>query len=145
MSRPPFNPVVNLDELSHKEFVEKANKMISPFNPEGHPPPGVKNLIDRLEMSRNKDSQSYASMVKDGSPRSSPSSVQSFNGSVLSEDRSKSIEGCSARSKRCNKAEVAFESGSPKTKQKDESLLRIFEFRKYTICHLHIAGDVSSP
>jgi len=41
MSGPPFNPVVNLDELSHNEFVKKANKVITPLNPEGHPPPGV--------------------------------------------------------------------------------------------------------
>ena len=34
----------------------------------------MKNLIDRLEESRNKDSQSYASVVKDSSPGSSTSS-----------------------------------------------------------------------
>jgi hypothetical protein len=35
----------------------------------------MKNLIDRLEVSRNKDSQSYASVVKDSSPGSSTSSA----------------------------------------------------------------------
>jgi hypothetical protein len=97
LSGPPFHPVVNLDELSHSEFVKKASEVITPFNPEGHPPPGaysptMRNLIDRLEVSRNKDQQSYASVVKDGSPRSSSSSVQSYNGSVLSEDLSESLE-----------------------------------------------------
>jgi hypothetical protein len=97
LSGPPYNPVVNLDDLSHTEFVNRAKEVITPLNPEGHPPPGVysptmQNLIDRLEVSRMKDSQSYASVVKDGSPRSSSSSVQSYNGSVLSEDLSESLE-----------------------------------------------------
>ena len=97
LSGPPFNPVVNLEELSHNEFVQKANEVITPWNPEGHPPPGVysptmKSLIARLEVSRNDDGQSYASVVKDGSLRSSPSSVPSYRGSVLSDDLSESIE-----------------------------------------------------
>jgi hypothetical protein len=97
LSGPPFNPVVDLDSLSHDQFVTRANEVITSLNPEGHPPPGVysptmKNLIDRLEVSRMKDSQSYASVVKDGSIRSSSSSVDSYNGSVLTEDRYTSDE-----------------------------------------------------
>jgi hypothetical protein len=97
LSGPPFNPVVNIDELSYSEFVQKANEVITPLNPEGHPPPGVysptmRNLIDRLKVSRNNDLQSYASVVKNGTPRSSPSSVQSYNRSDLPEDRSESVE-----------------------------------------------------
>ncbi len=89
--------MVNLEELSHNEFVQRANEVITPWNPEGHPPPGVysptmKSLIARLEVSRNEDGQSYASVVKDGSLRSSSSSVPSYNGSVLSDDLSESIE-----------------------------------------------------
>ena len=97
MSGPPFNPVVNLDELSHTDFVNKANEVMTPFNPEGHPPPGVysptmRNLIDRLEVSRTKDPSTYASVVRDSSTRSPSSSVPSYNGSVLSEDRYTSDE-----------------------------------------------------
>ena len=97
MSGPPFNPVVDLNSLSHEQFVDRAGAVITPFNPEGHPPPGVysptmRSLIDRLEVSRMTNSQSYASVVKDGSSRSSSSPVQSYNGSVLSEDRYTSDE-----------------------------------------------------
>jgi len=103
LSGPPYHPVINLDDLSHTEFVNRAKEVITPLNPEGHPPPGVysptmQNLIDRLEVSRMKDSQSYASVVKDGSPRSSSSSVQSYNGSVLSEDLSESLESANMES-----------------------------------------------
>ena len=92
----PFNPVVDLDSLSHEQFITRARRVITELNPEGHPPPGVSsptmmNLIDRLEVSKNEES-SYASVLKNGSPRLSPSSVQSYNGSVLSEDRSTSDE-----------------------------------------------------
>jgi hypothetical protein len=64
MSWPPFNPVVDLNTLSHEQFVERAGAVITPFNPEGHPPPGVysptmRSLIDRLEVSRMTNSQSY--------------------------------------------------------------------------------------
>ena len=42
---------------------------MTPFNPEGHPPPGVnaqsmKILIDRLELDKNNDRASFASVVK---------------------------------------------------------------------------------
>ena len=37
----PFNPVVDLDSLSHEQFVTRASIVITKFNPEGHPPPGV--------------------------------------------------------------------------------------------------------
>ena len=96
---PPFNPVVDLDSLSHGDFVTRARRVITELNPEGHPPPGVSsptmmNLIDRLEISKNEGRSSYASVLQNGSPRSSPSSspVQSYNGSVLSEDRYTSDE-----------------------------------------------------
>ena len=94
---PPFNPVVDLDSLSHGEFVTRAQRVITELNPEGHPPPGVSsptmaNLIDRLEISKNEGRSTYASVLQNGSPRSSPSSVQSYNGSVLSEDCSTSDE-----------------------------------------------------
>ena len=97
MSGPPFNPVVDLDSLSHEQFVDRAGAVITRFNPEGHPPPGaysptMRSLIDRLEVSRMTNSQSYASVVKDGSSRSSSSPVPSYNGSVLSEDLSTSDE-----------------------------------------------------
>ena len=46
------------------------------------------NLIDRLEISRNEDRPSYASVFQNSSPTSSPASVQSYRGSVLTEDRS---------------------------------------------------------
>jgi hypothetical protein len=62
----------------------------------------MKNLIDRLEVSRNEDAQSYASVVKDDSLRSSPSSVQSYNGSVLSVDLSESIEENGTNAVECN-------------------------------------------
>ena len=35
MSGLPFNPVVNT------EFMDRASEVITPLNPEGHPPPGV--------------------------------------------------------------------------------------------------------
>jgi hypothetical protein len=82
MSGPPFHPVVDLNSLSHEQFVDRASVYS----------PTMKSLIDRLEVSRMTNSQSYASVVKDGSPRSSSSSVQSYNGSVLSEDRYTSDE-----------------------------------------------------
>jgi len=93
MSGPPFNPVVDLDSLSHEQFVTRASRVITKLNPEGHPPPGVSsptmmNLIHRLEISRNESRSSYASVLQNGSPTSSPSSVQSYRGSVLTEDRS---------------------------------------------------------
>ena len=76
---PPFNPVVDLDSLSHGDFVTRARRVITELNPEGHPPPGVSsptmmNLIDRLEISKNEGRSSYASVLQNGSPRSSPSS-----------------------------------------------------------------------
>ena len=117
--------MVNLEELSHNEFVEKANEVITHWNPEGHPPPGIysptmKNLIDRLEVSRNEDTQSYASVVKDGSLRLSPSSVQSYNGSVLSADLSESIEENDTNAVECNDkataATVQAVRGAPKRK-----------------------------
>ena len=73
---PPFNPVVDLDSLSHEQFVTRARRVITELNPEGHPPPGVSsptmmNLIDRLEISKNEGLSSYASVLKNGSPISS--------------------------------------------------------------------------
>jgi hypothetical protein len=73
MSGPPFNPVVDLDSLSHEQFVKRASRVITKYNPEGHPPPGVSsptmmNLIDRLEISRNEGRSSYASVLQNGSP-----------------------------------------------------------------------------
>ena len=49
---PPFNPVVDLASLSHEQFVNRASRVITKLNPEGHPPPGVSsptmmNLIDQ--------------------------------------------------------------------------------------------------
>ena len=38
---PPLNPVIDLDSLTHNEFVDQASKVIDEYNPEGHPPPGV--------------------------------------------------------------------------------------------------------
>ena len=57
MSGPPFNPLIDLDELSHEKFVDKASEGITPFNPEGHPPPGVysptmKNLARDMKKRR---------------------------------------------------------------------------------------------
>ena len=94
---PPFNPVVDLASLSHEQFVNRASRVITKLNPEGHPPPGVSsptmmNLIDRLEISRNEDRPSYASVLRNSSSTSSPASVQSYRGSVLTEDRSSSDE-----------------------------------------------------
>ena len=93
---PPFNPVVDLASLSHEQFVNRASRVITKLNPEGHPPPGVSsptmmNLIDRLEISRNEDRPSYASVLRNSSSTSSPASVQSYRGSVLTEDRSSDI------------------------------------------------------
>ena len=84
---PPFNPVVDLDSLSHDQFVNRASRVITKLNPEGHPPPGVSsptmmNLIERLEISRNEGRPSYASVLQNGSPTSSQSSVPSYRGSV---------------------------------------------------------------
>ena len=77
--------------------MNRASKVITKLNPEGHPPPGVSsptmmNLIDRLEISRNEDRPSYASVLRSSSSTSSPASVQSYRGSVLTEDRSSSDE-----------------------------------------------------
>ena len=87
MKGPPFNPVVDLSKLSHGEFVARAKEVITPWNLEGHPPPGVllptmQNLIDGLEVTRD----SYASVTNPIRKQSSPSE-SSYNGSVLTEDR----------------------------------------------------------
>jgi hypothetical protein len=63
---PPWNPVIDLQSLNHKEFVKHAEQVIRPLNPEGHPPPGVnapsmRVLIDRLELAKKNDLASYAS------------------------------------------------------------------------------------
>ena len=90
---PPFHPVVDLDNLSHDQFVKRASRVITKLNPEGHPPPGVSapsmmSLIERLEISRDEGRPSYASVLQNGSPTSSQSSVPSYRGSVLTEDLS---------------------------------------------------------
>jgi hypothetical protein len=48
---------------------EGYQQVITPYNPEGQPPPGVnapsmKVLIDRLELAKKNDRASYASVVK---------------------------------------------------------------------------------
>ena len=87
MSGPPFNPVVDLVNLSHYQFVNRASRVITKLNPEGHPPPGVSsptmmNLIECLEISRNEGRPSYTSVLQNGPPTSSQSSVPSYRGSV---------------------------------------------------------------
>jgi hypothetical protein len=54
--------VSDLNSLNHEEFVKQAQQVMTPFNPEGHPLPGVnapsmKVLIDRLELAKNNGSQ----------------------------------------------------------------------------------------
>jgi hypothetical protein len=123
MSGPPFNPVVDLDSLSHEQFVTRASRVITKLNPEGHPPPGVSsptmmNLIHRLEISRNESRSSYASVLQNGSPTSSPSSVQSYRGSVLTEDRSSPDESTHVEheGKAVTAAAQSPERTSPRTK-----------------------------
>ena len=131
MSGPPFNPLIDLDELSHEKFVDKASEVIIPFNPEGQPPPGVysptmKNLIDRLEISRNEDRPSYASVIQNSSPTSSSSSVQSYRGSVLTEDRSSRDESANIQS---------LKSASSR-KRKTPPKVKVQEARKKTVSFL---------
>jgi len=68
---------------------------MTPFNPEGHPPPGVnapsmKVLIDRLEFVKKNDRASYASVVKSVSKKE-PKKVKevSFYSSLDMESRSR--------------------------------------------------------
>jgi hypothetical protein len=82
----------------------------------------MKNLIDRLEVSRNEDAQSYASVVKDGSLRSSPSSVPSYNGSVLSADLSEVIEENDTNAVDCNDKATAAATQVVKGATKRKSL-----------------------
>jgi hypothetical protein len=162
---PPYNPVVNLDALSHSQFVKKASEVITPANPDGHPPPGaysptMKNLIDRLEVSRTTDQQSYASVVKDGSPRSSSSSVHSYSGSVLTEDRytSDEVDDIDFKETVVIAAATSQERASPrqqksspkKAVQKATKKMKVsfapfyFGFEDYSICHFHGAGNVNN-
>lgn len=65
----PLNSIIDLDSLTHYEFVAQASKVMIEHNPEGHPPLGVsmptmKRLIERLDHARNSDQPSYASVVK---------------------------------------------------------------------------------
>jgi hypothetical protein len=114
------------------------------------------NLIERLEISKNEERPSYASVLT-GSPASSPSSVKSYEGSVLTEDHSshdepaneavvpvpvKSVEHVLPQTKK------SLKKCSPKREQNDEGLLRTvgygyyFGFEAYSICHFHGAGKV---
>ena len=57
MKGSPFNPIVDLTKLSHDKFITRAKEVITPWNPEGHPPTGVlspsmQSLIDGLEVTR---------------------------------------------------------------------------------------------
>jgi hypothetical protein len=66
---PPWNPVIDLNSLTHDEFVQQAQQVMTTFNTEGHPPPGVnapsmKVFIDRLELAKQNDRASYASVLK---------------------------------------------------------------------------------
>jgi len=87
MKGPPFNQIIDLTRLSHEKFITKAKEVITPWNPEGHPPTGVssptmKSLIDGLEVTR----ESYAA-IADPMRNKSPPSESSYNGSILSEDQ----------------------------------------------------------
>ena len=83
------------------------------------------------------DPQSYASVVKDGSPRSTSLSIQSYNGSVLaillmrllqrdSRDCSSEVTGTCITTNE----EVTTKEGSPKSNQKDESILCTFGYEE---------------
>ena len=74
MKGPPFNPVVDLTTLSHDAFITRAKEVMTPWNPEGHPPTGVSSptmqtLIDGLEVTR----ESYASIANPMKNKSPPS------------------------------------------------------------------------
>ena len=54
---PPFNQVIDLTKLSHENLITRAQAVITPWNPEGHPPtsvssPTMQSLIDGLEVTR---------------------------------------------------------------------------------------------
>ena len=88
---PPWNPVIDLNSLNHEEFVQQAQQVMTPFNPEGHPPPGVnapsmKVLIDRLEFVKKNDRASYASVVKSVSMKE-PKKVKELSFSTWSHDQ----------------------------------------------------------
>ena len=50
MKGPPFNSIIDLSKLSYDKSLIKAKDVITPCNPEGHPPgvlsPTMQNLID---------------------------------------------------------------------------------------------------
>lgn len=94
---PTFNPVIDLEALPHKEFVERAEQVMTPLNPEGHPLPDVliptmENLLDRLEISRFVGQESYASVANPNRSPSPVSSPSSYNGSIFLADCSTPIE-----------------------------------------------------
>ena len=84
---PPFNQIIDLTKLSHENLIKKAKEVITPWNPEGHPPtsvssPTMQSLIDGLEVTR----ESY-SAIANPMRAQSPPSESSYNGSILSEDK----------------------------------------------------------
>ena len=84
---PPFNQIIDLTKLSHENLIKKAKEVITPWNPEGHPPtsvssPTMQSLIDGLEVTR----ESY-SAIANPMRAQSPPSESSYNSSILSEDK----------------------------------------------------------
>jgi hypothetical protein len=53
---PPFNQIIDLTKLSHENLLTRAKAVITPWNPEGHPPTSV-SLIDGLEVTRESYNQ----------------------------------------------------------------------------------------
>ena len=127
MSGPPFNPVVDLNILSHEQFVDRASAVITPLNPEGHPPPGVysptmKSLIDRLEVSR---------MTNDKFTVLCISGERQFATIVLivCSKLQRNSRGCSSSVTATE--EVATKEDSQENYQKDESFLRTVGHDEY--------------
>ena len=40
---PPFHQIIDLTKLSHENLIKKAKEVITPWNPEGHPPTSTNN------------------------------------------------------------------------------------------------------
>ena len=84
---PPFNQIIDLTKLSHENLIKKAKEVITPWNPESHPPtsvssPTMQSLIDGLEVTR----ESYSAIANKMRAKSPPSE-SSYNGSILSQDK----------------------------------------------------------
>ena len=90
---PPFNEIIDLASLTHDEFVARASMVMTVYNPEGRPPsrahlPPMNKLIDALDDAKDSERESYASVADPNRKASPVPSTASYNGSVLSADRS---------------------------------------------------------